>query len=524
MLGEGQARNEDARVRGDTEFQGLLEALPGAVYTCDANGLITYFNEQALDLWGRAPKLNDPIDRFCGSLKLFAADGTAIPRDQCWMARTLKEGREYNGCEIVVERPNGQRRTVMAHANPIRDGSGTICGAVNVMVDITDRNQAEGVLKTADYSKTAERSKNEFLAILAHELRNPLAPIRTAVQILNREVALAADSQWALSAIERQVRQMARLIDDLVDVARITSDRLDLRRERVDLAEVLRSAVETSSTLLKAGGQEFTMAVPEESIYLDADPIRLAQAVSNLLSNAAKYTECGGRIWLNAERRGGDAVITVRDTGVGISPALLSHIFEMFTQGEQSRARTLGGLGIGLTLVKRLIEMHGGTVFAESGGQDLGSTFVIRLPAVVSDAEQPHSEDSGAMSTSSLRTLIVDDNRDAADSLAMLLRITGNEIRTAYDGLEALQAAKEFQPDVVLLDIGLPKMDGHEVAQQLRREPWGQRMCLIAVTGWSDETDRAKSRAAGFDHHLVKPLDIAHLARLLDAVERPPRS
>jgi CheY-like chemotaxis protein len=275
---------------------------------------------------------------------------------------------------------------------------------------------------------------------------------------------------------------------------------------------------------LKAGGQEFTMAVPEESIYLDADPIRLAQAVSNLLSNAAKYTECGGRIWLNAERRGGDAVITVRDTGIGISPALLSHIFEMFSQGEQSRARTLGGLGIGLTLVKRLIEMHGGTVFAESGGQDLGSTFVIRLPAVVSDAEQPHAEDSGAMTTSSLRTLIVDDNRDAADSLAMLLRITGNEIRTAYDGLEALQAAKEFQPDVVLLDIGLPKMDGHEVAQQLRREPWGQRMCLIAVTGWSDEADRAKSRAAGFDHHLVKPLDTAHLARLLDAVERPPRS
>jgi len=217
-------------------------------------------------------------------------------------------------------------------------------------------------------------------------------------------------------------------------------------------------------------------------------------------------------------------VITVRDTGVGISPALLSHIFEMFTQGEQSRARTLGGLGIGLTLVKRLIEMHGGTVSAESGGQDLGSTFVIRLPAVVSDAEQPHAEDSGAMSTSSLRTLIVDDNRDAADSLAMLLRITGNEIRTAYDGLEALQTAKEFQPDVVLLDIGLPKMDGHEVAQQLRREPWGQRMCLIAVTGWSDEADRAKSRAAGFDHHLVKPLDTAHLARLLDAVERPPRS
>ncbi len=508
-------------MRGETEFHNLLEALPAGAYTCDADGLNTYINEQALDLWGRAPKLNDPNDRFCGSLRLFATDGTAIPHDQCWMARTLKEGREYHGYEIVVERPDGRRRTVLAHANPIRDGSGRILGAVNVVVDITDRKQAEDALK--DALETVDRSKNEFLAILAHELRNPLAPIRNAVQILNREVSLAPESQWALSSIERQVRQMARLIDDLVDVARITSNRLDLRTERVDLAAVLRSAVETSGTLVKAGGQEFTVVLPDEPIYLDADPIRLAQAVSNLLSNAAKFTEPGGRIWLIAERRGGEAVITVGDTGVGMSPTLLSHIFEMFTQGEQSRARTLGGLGVGLTMVKRLVEMHGGTVSADSGGQEMGSTFVVRLPIVESGAQQAHAEGSQTMGTSSLRVLIVDDNRDAADSLAMLLRITGNETRTAYDGPEALQVASEFRPDAVLLDIGLPKMDGHEVAQQIRREPWGQRICLIAVTGWSDETDREKSRAAGFDHHLVKPLDTAHLAQLLDTVERSAR-
>jgi len=504
-------------VRGETEFHSLLEALPAGAYTCDADGLITYFNEHALDLWGRAPKLNDPIDRFCGSFRLFTPDGTAIPHDQCWMARALKSGRDYNGCEIVVERPDGERRTVLAHANPMRSGSGRVLGAVNVLVDITDRKQAEDALKTAD------RSKNAFLAILAHELRNPLAPIRSAVQILNREGSLAPESQWALSAIERQLRQMARLIDDLVDVARITSNRLDLRTERVDLAAVLRAAVETSSTLVKAGGQELTVALPDEPICLDADPVRLAQAVSNLLNNAAKYTEPGGRIWLIAERHGGEAVITVRDTGVGMSPALLSNIFEMFTQGEQSRARTLGGLGIGLTMVRRLVEMHGGTVSADSGGQDMGSTFVVRLPIVESAAQQPHAEGSPTMGTSSLRVLIVDDNRDAADSLAMLLRITGNDIRTAYDGPEALQVASEFRPDAVLLDIGLPKMDGHEVGRQIRREPWGQRICLIAVTGWSDETDRAKSRAAGFDHHLVKPLDTAHLAQLLDAVERSAR-
>jgi signal transduction histidine kinase/CheY-like chemotaxis protein len=505
-------------VKSETEFRDLLDVLPAGAYTCDSEGLITYFNQHALDAWGRAPKLNDPVDRFCGSWRLFRTDGTEIRHDQCWMALALETGREYNGYEIVVERPDGQRRTVLAHASPLRDDAGKILGAVNVIVDITDRKHSEGALKTVD------GSKNEFLAILAHELRNPLAPIRNAVQILNREIALAPESHWALSAIERQVGRMARLIEDLVDVARVTSNRLELRKERIDLAEVLRSAVEISSTLVKVGGQEFTIALPEAPVYLDADPVRLAQAVSNLLNNAAKYTEPGGHIWLTGERLDGEAVITVQDTGVGISPALLSHIFEMFTQGEQSQALTLGGLGIGLTMVKRLVEMHGGTISAESGGQDRGSTFVIRVPAVESPLMQPQAEGSASTGASSLRVLIVDDNRDAADSLAMLLRIAGNEVRTAYDGPEALEVAQEFRPRVVLLDIGLPKMDGHEVAQRLRQEPWGRPMVLIAVTGWSDETDRAKSRAAGFDHHLVKPLDTAHLAQLLDAVERSARS
>ena len=506
---------------GDPEFCHLLEALPAGAYTCDPDGLITYFNAHALELWGRAPRLNDPADRFCGSFKLFATDGTAIPHDDCWMARALRTEREFNGHEIVIERPDGERRTVLAHANPIRDEAGNVLGAVNVLVDITDRRQAENAVRTAD------RSKTEFLAILAHELRNPLAPIRNAVQILNREGALAAESQWALSAIERQVRQMARLIDDLVDVARITSNRLELRKEHGDLAAVLRAAIETSGTLLKAGGQKFTVVLPDAPIKLDADPVRLAQAVSNLLNNAAKYTERGGHIWLIAERDGEDAVVTVRDTGVGIPAAVLPHVFEMFTQGEQTRAPTLGGLGIGLTLVKRLVELHGGAVNADSAGQNMGSTFVIRLPAVVDGAPGVLGEPNGSGGASSLpplRMLIVDDNRDAADSLAMLLRTAGNDIRTAYDGIEALQVASEFRPEVVLLDIGLPKLDGHEVAQRLRHEAWGRRVCLIAVTGWSDEADRARSRAAGFDHHLVKPLDTAHLAQLLGSVDRSARS
>jgi signal transduction histidine kinase/ActR/RegA family two-component response regulator len=504
-------------VRGETQLHSFLEALPAGAYTCDADGLITYFNEHAFNVWGRAPKLNDPIDRYCGSFKLFATDGTPVPHDQCVMARALRTGTELSGHENVVERPDGQRRTVLAHATPIRDDSGKVSGAVNVVVDITDRKHAE------NGSRSTGHIKNEFLAILAHELRNPLAPIRNAVEILNREDALVAESQWAVSAIDRQVRQLSRLIDDLVDVARLASNRLELRKEHVDLADVLRSSVETSASLLRDGGQDFTMTLPAEPIHLDADPIRLAQAVSNLLSNSAKYTQRGGRIWLTAERRNGDALISVRDTGAGIPSSMLSHIFDMFTQGEQARARTLGGLGIGLTLVRRLVELHGGTVFAESAGPDLGSTFLIRLPVAESHAQTPHAEGSPNMHISPLRMLIVDDNRDAADSLAMLLRINGHDIRTAYDGAEALQTASDFHPDVVLLDIGLPKMDGHEVATQIRREPWGRPICLIAVTGWSDEADRAKSRAAGFNHHLVKPLDTAHLAELLDDIARSAR-
>jgi len=513
----GGQRAETAFSRGHSELHRLLETLPAGAYTCDPDGLITFFNHHALELWGRAPQLNDPADRFCGSFRLFATDGTALAHDQCWMALALKTGKEYNGHEIVIERPDGQRRTVLAHANPIRDESGKVLGAVNVLVDITARKHAEDVLKKAD------RSKNEFVAILAHELRNPLAPIRNAVQILHLEQALGPQSQWALHAIDRQVRQMSRLIDDLVDVARITSNRLELRKERVELATVLRSAVETSSALLQGGGQEFVVAIPEDPICLDADLTRLAQAVSNLLNNAAKYTARGGRIWLIGERRGNEAIVTVRDTGIGIPPQMLTGIFDMFTQGGQSQT---GGLGIGLTLVKRLVEMHGGTVTAESDGLGTGSTFVIRLPVVVESVHAPRTadEEPAHIGASSLRILVVDDNHDAADSLAMLLRSsTGSEIRTAYDGLEALAVADEFRPAVVLLDIGLPKADGHEVARRLRREPWGRSTCLIAVTGWSNESDRARSREAGFDHHLVKPLDPALLAQLLDSLEHTVR-
>jgi signal transduction histidine kinase/CheY-like chemotaxis protein len=503
---------EKSGLTDQTEFRRLLDKIPAGVYACDRNGLITYFNQPAVDLWGRAPKLNDPADRFCGSFRLLSTDGSPVPHDRTWMAQALKAEMEFNGHEIVIERPDGERRTVLTHVNPIRGGSGKVIGAVNVVVDITTRKRAEDTLKRAD------RARNEFLAILAHELRNPLAPIQNAVEILHHEGGLGPQSQWALAAVDRQMRQMTRLIEDLVDVARISSNRLELRRETIELSTALRGAVETSSALLQAGGQEFVVTLPAEPIYLDADPTRLIQAISNLLNNAAKYTPRGGRIWLTGERRNGAALITVRDTGAGISSEMLSSIFDMFTQGEPSHARSLGGLGIGLALVKRLVELHGGLVTAHSGGLGQGSSFVIRLPIIAqpSAAPPPGREPAWGLA-SSLRILVVDDNRDTADSLAMLLRSSGSEVRTAYDGLEALEVANDFRPDVGLLDIGLPKADGHEVARRLRMESWGKRMRLIAITGWSSEADRARSADAGFDHHLVKPLDPTLLAELLSS-------
>jgi signal transduction histidine kinase/CheY-like chemotaxis protein len=507
--------------RIESEFRRLLEKLPAGAYTCSPDGLITYYNQRAVDLWGRAPKLNDPEDRFCGSFRLFSPDGSPIRHDQCWMAQALLTNEEYNGHEIVIERPDGHRLTVLAHANPIRDDSGRLFGAVNVLVDISDRKQAEVALREAD------RSKDEFLATLAHELRNPLAPIRSAVQILYMQETSSPESRHALEVIDRQMQQMTRLIDDLLDVSRITRNRLELRKARIDLAEVIRAAVDTSHPLIEAAGHELTVTVPPRELLLDADPTRLAQALSNLLNNAARYTEPGGHIWLTADQQGSDAVVTVRDTGVGIPGEMLPRIFDLFTQVDRALERAQGGLGIGLTLVKRLVEMHGGSVEARSEGPGAGSEFEMRLPLVVKPARahQPaHEQAAGVPLTSSLRILIVDDNNDSALTQAMFLQLTGNDVRVAYDGMEALTIASEFRPDVVLLDIGLPRMNGYDVARQIRQQPWGASMVLIAVTGWGQEADKHRSREAGFDHHMVKPVDPTALMNLLASLEPTSRS
>ena len=387
-------------------------------------------------------------------------------------------------------------------------------GVVCYYFDSTWLREAERKLWEAD------RKKDEFLAILAHELRNPLAPIRNGLQLMK----LARDNpevvEKARSMMERQVAHMVRLIDDLLDLSRISQGNLELKQEQIELAIVMRNAVETSQPLIEQLGHALDLVVPSVPVYLRGDVTRLAQIISNLLNNSAKYTERGGRIRLRAEQLGRDIVITVEDNGMGIPVHMLSKIFEMFTQVDRSLEQSTGGLGIGLSLVQRLVELHGGSVQAFSEGQGRGSTFVVRLPTAMSVAEirQDNIEPESGRSTPRLRILVVDDNRDAAIGLAELLSILGNETQTAHDGLEALEVAQAFRPDVTLLDIGMPKLNGFETCRRIRQQAWGESMVLYALTGWGQEEDQQRSLAAGFNAHLVKPVVLADLEALLAQV------
>jgi PAS domain S-box-containing protein len=508
-------RTEAAPSKSEREFRHLLEILPAAAYTCDSDGLITFFNTRAAQLWGREPRLNDPVDRFCGSFKLFTADGKPIEHAQCWMALALHDDKEYDGREIVIERPDGTRLNVLAYANPWHDDCGNLSGGVNVLVDVTDRKRAE------DEWREADRHKDEFLTILAHELRNPLAPLRHAVELLRLDGDNEATREQARALMERQLHQLVRLVDDLLDVSRLTRHKLVLRRERVELAAVVRSAVESARSLIEAAGHELRVTLPPQPVYLDADRTRLAQVFANLLNNAAKYTERGGRIWLTAAVTGGEVVVKVGDNGIGIPAEMLPQIFDIFTQVDRSLERSQGGLGLGLSLVRGLVEMHGGTIAVCSDGPGRGSEFSVHLPILRGyHAVEHRANGHGKTTACRCRVLVVDDNKDSAASLSKLLRLIGNEVHTAHDGQEAVDAAAAFKPNVVLLDIGLPKINGYDAAKKMREQSWGREMFLIALTGWGQEEDRRRSIEAGFNLHLVKPIEPAELASLLAGLHR----
>jgi signal transduction histidine kinase/ActR/RegA family two-component response regulator len=517
-------REQAEALRASEErYRTLFNLGPVAVYSCDATGVILEFNRRAAELWGREPAPGDTDERFCGSFKLYRPDGSFMPHAQCPMAEVVSgKLAEVRDAEVLIERPDGSTVTVIVNIRPLMSAQGEVAGVINCFFDITGRKRSgEQSQKYVAQLADADRRKSEFLAMLAHELRNPLATIRAGLQV---QRLAGTDPQTADSVtrlMERQVGHLVRLVDDLMDVNRISQGKVQLRLARVELATVVHAAVETARSLIERMGHELILSVPPEPIWLHADPLRLAQVVGNLLNNAAKFTENGGSIRLTVALQGEEAEIRVRDNGAGIGADQLPLVFDMFMQVAQPVERPGPGLGIGLALVKNLVEMHGGTVAANSAGVGLGSEFVVRLP-ITHEAARPQPTvppHESLRTTPARRVLVVDDNQDAVESLAMLLKLSGHDTHIAHDGLEAVEKAALLNPDIILLDIGLPKINGFEAARRIRKQSPGNRPALVALTGWGQDADRQKSREAGFDAHVVKPVDADVLANLL--VELP---
>lgn len=415
--------------------------------------------------------------------------------------------------EFRIVHPERGIRWILHLGRIERDAAGRAHDFSGISLDITERKQMEDELRETD------QRKNEFLATLAHELRNPLAPIRNGLEILRLTRGNGEAAEQARNMMDRQVRQMVRLIDDLLDLSRISRGMIELRSERIDLTATIRNALEISQPLIDEAGHALSVDVPLDSLFVHADQTRLAQVFANLINNAAKYTDKGGHIWLTLRQHGAQASISIRDNGIGIPAHLLPRVFEMFTQGSRSLEKTQGGLGIGLSIAKRLVEMHGGAIEARSDGPGTGSEFVVHLPLIASPAHRRPvmiSTQETVVARSGLRVLIADDNADSAASLALMLKLKGMEVRTARDGLEAVEVVEVFIPQVVLLDIGMPHLNGYDACRRIRQLPTGRNMLIVAMTGWGQEEDKRRSTLAGFDYHLVKPVDAVTLEDLLE--------
>ena len=641
-------RRAEERLRRSQEKYGRLTSLlPVGVYTCEADGTISYYNEQAAALWGRAPQPGEADERFCAAHRLyFPGSDEPLRRDEYPMALALREGRAYRNEEVIIERPDGSRVTALVNIDPLRDPEGRVVGAINVFHDISATKRAERALteerdnlqtlldtlpvavflahdpncrvisgnraaarllrtpEDANLSLTApmeqapshftvwkdgevlapellpiqraargervadeplearfddgsvlhelvsaqplydtngrprgavacildvtelklkeqalresDRRKDEFLATLAHELRNPLAPIVAGLEIMSMAPDDAETIARTRRTMERQVTQLVTLVDDLLNVLRITRGKLDLRRRVVEITDIVETALDGIRPQVERAKLTLTSSLPDEPIHVQVDPNRIEQVLSNLLSNAAKYTPAGGQIEVVVEREGADAVVSVRDTGIGIPPEMTDGIFAMFAQIDRPQERGFMGLGIGLTLAKSLVEMHGGTISVHSEGPERGSTFTIRLPA------RPHPRAAAAQEPSrnrpeapaARRVLVVDDNDAMVEALSTMLRLMGSEVRTACNGQQAVEVAETFQPEIVLMDLGMPVMSGYDAARRIREEPWGEGMQLVALTGWGQEEHKQRTLDAGFDRHLVKPVRPADLEQL----------
>jgi PAS domain S-box-containing protein len=492
---------EEARA----QFETLLNEAPLGVMLVDEDFRVAAVNPIALPLIGESDLIGRDFDSIVHAA-WSGADAAEIVRR---FRRTLQTGEPQVVPEFIARRKD---RQVLEYYEwqvsriPLPGGRrGVVC----YFRDISRSVLARQALREAD------SRKDEFLATLSHELRNPLAPLRSSLEIVKRLASVPPNASAALEIMDRQMSHLVRLVDDLLEVSRITRGQVELRREHVRLDAAIHSAIETSEPLIRAGNHRLIVSLSDEPLLLDADPVRLAQIFGNLLNNAAKYSEKGGQIEIAARRDGADALVTISDSGDGIAPEQLPKLFDIFTRGERSARRNQSGLGIGLALVRRLTEMHGGRVEALSEGIGKGSSFSVRLPLHASQVAAPKARGREHSSIDSLRVLVVDDNKDAAESLAMLLRTAGAEVHVAHNGPAALEHFASREPHVVLLDIGMPDMDGCEVARRLRELAPAERVALVALTGWGQDEDRRRVREAGFDHHLVKPVDLASLQALL---------
>ena len=496
-----ERKNAEVRVRESEErFRVVADAAPVLIWLSGTDKLCYWFNKPWLAFTGRS------MDQEVGNG--WAEGVHPDDLDHCLQTYVSAfDARTPFSMEYRLRRHDGEFRWLIDNGVPRYGVGGKFEGYIGSCLDVTDYKSAQASLQDAD------RRKDEFLATLAHELRNPLAPIGNGLEVIRMAGADGAVER-ARSMMTRQLVHLVRLVDDLVDVSRVTSGKLELRRERLELRSVIDAAVETSRPIIDQAGHDLVVVVPDEPVFVDGDHIRLSQVVSNLLNNSAKYTHRGGHIRLTVGHEGETAVVTVKDDGIGIPAAMLDRVFEMFIQVDRSLEKTTGGLGIGLSLGKRLVEMHGGTIEARSEGEGRGSEFVVRLPSVapVSSAAPRRKE---VVTPNPRRILVVDDNADAADLLGELLEMLGNEVRTAYDGEAGVQAAGEFHPEVVFCDIGMPKVNGYEAARRIREQPWGRATVMVALTGWGQEDDRKKSADAGFDFHLVKPVELTALTKLL---------
>ncbi|MDX2090859.1 MAG: ATP-binding protein [Kofleriaceae bacterium] len=488
----------------ETRFEAVMTHAPFVVFAKDRQGRYLMVNGPWAQLAGRTEQ--EILGRT--DVELFPAELARVASRFDTHVLATGEPRQYEDTFTYRDKTSSYLFIKFA----LRDTDGhpvAVCGIAN---DISARKLAEAALKDAD------KRKDEFLAILAHELRNPLAPVRLALEMMKTNPGDKAIGERAMDVMGRQLTHLVRLIDDLLDVSRITRGKLELRRGRVTFNEVIRTALETSKPQIDLAGHTIDVHVPDEPIVLHADLTRLAQVVSNLLNNAAKYTPRGGHIQLEVTRKDGQIAIAISDNGIGLAPEHVGHVFEMFAQVSPLTTRGHGGLGIGLALSRALVDMHGGRIEADSAGPGKGSTFTVHLPIAQETSAVATIPDVEATPPGRLRVLVADDNRDAIDTLALFLERSGHTVRTAADGVEAIEVAKAFHPDVAVLNIGMPHMDGYEVARKLRAN--GDDCVLIALTGWGQADDHRRSREAGFDYHLIKPVQPSTLVKLLATASR----